>query len=85
LIFDQKPSCLGSRSNSLLCARYANHLIEAESNSGDITLNGAAARKAQVGDPLIICAYAILDTAEASQHKPKIILVDSKNRIKQRL
>jgi aspartate 1-decarboxylase len=43
-------------------------------------LNGAAARKAAVGDLLIICAYAGFTEAELTNHKPVIVLVDEHNR-----
>ena len=48
-----------------------------------ISLNGAAARKAQVGDLLIICTYAPLADDEARSHKPKIVLLDERNAIKE--
>jgi aspartate 1-decarboxylase len=65
--------------------RFSTYAIEAKPDTGDITLNGAAARKAQVGDPLIICTYALFDPTEAREHRPTIILVDSGNRIQQKL
>jgi aspartate 1-decarboxylase len=48
-----------------------------------ISLNGAAARKAHVGDHLIICTYGPLDDDEVALHTPKIVLLDEGNRIKQ--
>jgi aspartate 1-decarboxylase len=50
--------------------------------SGAISLNGAAARKAHVGDPLIICTYGLIDEKELHHHQPKIVLVGETNQIK---
>jgi len=52
-------------------------------SSGAISLNGAAARKAHVGDHLIICTYGPIDDAEVASHIPKVVLVDDQNRIKE--
>jgi aspartate 1-decarboxylase len=48
-----------------------------------ISLNGAAARKAQVGDLLIICTYGPMGEADVATHKPKVVLLDGHNRIKE--
>ena len=48
-----------------------------------ISLNGAAARKAHVGDLLIICTYAPMTDAESSSYKPKVVLLDERNAIKE--
>jgi aspartate 1-decarboxylase len=48
-------------------------------NSGEIKINGAAARKVQINDPVIIIAYGITSIEEAKNFQPKIILVDAKN------
>ncbi|MCB1507164.1 MAG: aspartate 1-decarboxylase [Hyphomicrobiaceae bacterium] len=61
--------------------RFATYVIEGEKGSGVIGLNGAAARKACVGDKLIICAYAQMDVEEAPTHAPTIVIVGKKNRI----
>ena len=61
--------------------RFATYVIEGKKGSGVIGLNGAAARKACVGDKLIICAYAQMSPEEARTHVPSIVLVGSKNRI----
>ena len=50
---------------------------------GDVCLNGAAARKAHVGDLLIICTYATMTEAEAAAYKPKVLLLDECNRVKE--
>ena len=49
---------------------------------GDITLNGAAARKAHKGDLVIIASYSYYNEDESSAHKPKLVFVDEKNKIK---
>jgi aspartate 1-decarboxylase len=61
--------------------RISTYVIEGERHSGTICLNGAAARKAQVGDKVIIIAYAMLDEAEQKSFEPNIILVDEQNKI----
>ena len=52
--------------------RFHTYVIEGEKNSGQICLNGAAARKAQKGDVVIIVAYALLDEKEQLTFVPKI-------------
>ena len=64
--------------------RLATYAIRAEPGSGAITMNGAAAHKAGVGDRVILCAYGMLPESEAADHAPAIILVDEANRIRQR-
>ncbi len=63
--------------------RFTTYVIKAPKDSGEISLNGAAARKAAVGDPLIICAYAAYTDAELETYTPVIVLVDDNNRIKE--
>ncbi len=46
---------------------------------GEITLNGAAARRVQVGDKVIIATFAMFDEKEAESHVPTVILVDDHN------
>lgn len=60
--------------------RFTTYVIGAEPGSGEISLNGAAARMAMVGDRLIICAYAVYDETEVRCHSPTVILVDAHNR-----
>lgn len=57
--------------------RIDTYIIKGERGSGCICLNGAAARKVQVGDIVIIMAYATMDFEEAKNFKPKIIFPDS--------
>jgi len=63
--------------------RFATYIIKAPRGSGAISLNGAAARRAHIGDPLIICTYGPMDDTEAAAYKPKVILVDENNAIKE--
>jgi aspartate 1-decarboxylase len=63
--------------------RFSTYIIKAAPGSGAISLNGAAARKAQVGDLLIICTYATMSEADAVGHKPKVLLLDERNAIKE--
>jgi len=62
-------------------ARMETYVIEGEPDSGIICLNGAAARWAVPGDKVIIIAYCLIDDAEARSWKPKIVLLDEKNKI----
>lgn len=64
--------------------RFTTYAVKAKKGSGTINIMGAAARKAQVGDLVIIISYCGLDEKEAKNHKPKVILVDGKNRAKKK-
>lgn len=59
--------------------RLETYTIAGERGSGVICLNGAAARKAQVGDTVIIIAYALLTPEEARNLEPKVVMVDEHN------
>jgi aspartate 1-decarboxylase len=61
--------------------RFATYVIEGPAGSGVIGLNGAAARKACLGDRIIICAYARMDLEEAKTHKPVVVLLGDGNGI----
>jgi aspartate 1-decarboxylase len=61
--------------------RFETYVIKGEANSGMICLNGAAARKAEVGDIVIIISYAFLSPEEAKHFHPVSVLVDDKNKI----
>jgi len=65
--------------------RFQTYAMEGEAGSGVICLNGAAARKGQVGDLLIIATFAVYEAEEAHRHQPRIILVDAHNRIQEHL
>lgn len=57
--------------------RFETYIIKGERGSGCICLNGAAARKVQVGDVVIIMSYALMDFEEAKQFKPSVIFPDT--------
>jgi aspartate 1-decarboxylase len=63
--------------------RFSTYIIKAARGSGAISLNGAAARKAHVGDLLIICTYAPLNDGQVAEHKPRLVLLGDGNRIQQ--
>lgn len=54
--------------------RFETYVIKGERGSGCICLNGAAARKVQVGDIVIIIAYALMDFEEAKTFKPSVVI-----------
>lgn len=58
--------------------RLVTYVIKGNRGSGDICLNGAAARKVIIGDIIIIMSYALLDFQEAKSFKPTIIFPDTK-------
>jgi aspartate 1-decarboxylase len=62
--------------------RFSTYVIRAARGSGEISLNGAAARKAMVGDLLIITAYASYSEEELKAYRPVIVLADERNRPK---
>ena len=57
--------------------RFETYIIKGERGSGCICLNGAAARKVQVGDIVIIMSYALMDFEEAKSFKSSVIFPDS--------
>ncbi len=61
--------------------RFETYLIEGERDSGVVCVNGAAARLVQVGDPLILLAYALVPEEQLPRFQPCIVWVDGKNRI----
>ena len=61
--------------------RFSTYAIRGERGSGVISINGAAARLAEVGDELIVISYAVFTEEETKTLKPKIIKVDEKNRV----
>jgi len=62
--------------------RFTTYAIRAEDNSGIISVNGAAAHKANPGDRIIICSYAVLSQQEAEVFRPTLIYLDENNLIK---
>lgn len=65
--------------------RIETYVIAGEPNSGIICLNGAAARKFQPGDHVIIISYVQVDAKELSDHKPSIAILNENNQIEQQL
>ena len=61
--------------------RFETYTIAGERGSGIVCLNGAAARKVQAGDIVIIMNYVMMDDDKAKAHKPNVVLVDGDNRI----
>ncbi len=61
--------------------RFSTYAIRAEAGSGIISINGAAAHKAEPGDIVIICAYAEYEERELLTFKPRLVYVDAHNRI----
>lgn len=59
--------------------RLETYVIKGNKNSGEITLNGPAARKVQKGDIIIIIAYGILDFEEAKNFKPALVFPNEKD------
>ncbi|WP_428667470.1 aspartate 1-decarboxylase [Runella sp.] len=61
--------------------RLITYVITGERGTGIICLNGAAARKAQVGDVVIIISYGVMTEEEAKTFKPKIVFPDDNNKL----
>lgn len=61
--------------------RFSTYAIRAEAGSGIVSVNGAAAHKADPGDIVIICAYAEYEERELVNFKPRLVYVDANNRI----
>ena len=61
--------------------RFNTYAIRGEYGSGMISVNGAAAHKAAVGDSVIICTYAEFEERELLGFKPRLVYVDGQNRI----
>lgn len=62
--------------------RFRTYAIRAEAGSGIISLNGAAAYQADLGDIVIICAYVNMTEEEADTHKPKLVYCNEDNTVK---
>ncbi|GAA4835428.1 aspartate 1-decarboxylase [Algivirga pacifica] len=61
--------------------RFETYVIKGERGSGVICLNGAAARKVQVGDILILISYCLLEKEEAKRYQAKLVFPDEQNRL----
>ncbi|HEX9179349.1 MAG TPA: aspartate 1-decarboxylase [Burkholderiales bacterium] len=64
--------------------RFTTYAIRAQRNSGVISVNGAAAHKADPGDILIIAAYAAYSELELQKYHPSLVYVDEHNRIREK-
>ncbi len=64
--------------------RFQTYVIKGKAGSGEICLNGAAARKVQKGDKVIIVTYGQFTESEIKDFKPTIIIVDDNNKIIQK-
>ncbi|ADG92359.1 aspartate 1-decarboxylase [Arcobacter nitrofigilis DSM 7299] len=61
--------------------RFATYVIKGKAGSKDMCLNGAAARKVEIGDKIIVIAYASYNEKELENYKPIVVLVDEKNNV----
>lgn len=64
--------------------RFETYVIKGVRGSGDIHLNGATARLGQVGDQIIIFAFATIAQSEAAAHTPKMVLLGENNEVVRR-
>ena len=60
--------------------RFITYAIKGERGSGMVSVNGSAARRAAVGDLLIIAAFAQVAEADVAAHRPQLVFVDDQNR-----
>jgi len=61
--------------------RFETYAIPGKAGSGTMCVNGAAARLVQQGDLLIVLSYTMMEDKEAHGHKPRVVFVDSRNKI----
>jgi aspartate 1-decarboxylase len=61
--------------------RFTTYAIRAENDSGIISVNGAAAHKANPGDRVIICTFAVFEQKELASYKPRLVYLDEGNQI----
>lgn len=61
--------------------RFSTYIILAEAGSGTISMNGAAARRVQVGDRVIIATYGQFSEAETVNHKPRLVYLNQDNTV----
>lgn len=64
--------------------RFTTYAIRAQRGSGVVSVNGAAAHKAKVGDILIIASYAVYNELDLQKYQPQLVYVDECNRISSR-
>jgi aspartate 1-decarboxylase len=63
--------------------RFSTYIIKGKRGSKDMCLNGAAARKVEIGDKIIVIAYASYNEAELENYTPTVVIVDEQNNIDQ--
>lgn len=73
LIANEKVSIVNNNNGE----RFVTYIIKGERGSGVVCLNGAAARKAQPGDIIIVMSYAMMDFEEAKTFKPSVVFPDT--------
>ena len=73
LIANEKVSIVNNNNGE----RFETYIIKGERGSGVVCLNGAAARKAQPGDIIIVMSYAMMDFEEAKTFKPSVVFHDT--------
>ncbi len=73
LIANEKVSIVDNNNGE----RFETYIIKGERGSGVVCLNGAAARKAQPGDIIIVMSYAMMDFEEAKTFKPSVVFPDT--------
>ena len=61
--------------------RFTTYIIKAEAGSGIISMNGAAARRVEVGDRIIIATYGQYNEAELAKHQPKLVYLNQDNSV----
>ncbi len=61
--------------------RFSTYVIQGKPGSKDMCINGAAARKVQVGDSIIVIAYATFSEIELETYEPTVVLVNNQNNI----
>jgi len=61
--------------------RFETYIIKGKRGSGEICLNGPAARKVQVGDTVILITYAMMEFEEAKTYEPTIVFPNENNRL----
>jgi aspartate 1-decarboxylase len=62
-------------------ARFETYAIRGERGSGEVQVNGAAARLVHSGDTIIVFSYASYDAAELAEHEPRVVHVNASNQI----
>lgn len=68
--------------NASTGARLETYVIKGSPGSGEICLNGPAARLGEIGDKVVVISYGLYDKKEVKKLKPKAVFVDEKNRMK---